>query len=258
MTTKRFSESLIRLLDPDNMLGENTRRFYEGDIIKAMEGIVTELKQRKKEIEAEQAEVIKFAQWSLTECQVLAGLSIFLHQDGALQLVNAPLPCRCDPEMKFCTEYEHEYELKIRMNRGRRTPVNIHYVFSQTQHRTVPGWVSFDEVEREIKKNDIRLDDFPGKARDEVLAGIRMFIDTWCNESVEDFIEHTSARRALRDRHPRGTYAKTARVSLPARPRDVRQLAVTLWVLTSRRSERRIGARALPSASAPPLGVRSP
>jgi hypothetical protein len=196
MNNRRAAEALVKSLDPDHFLGKNSRHVYKADIIRVMDNIVRDVEYSKKKKEAQRNDTLRFSQWADSRCPLLSGLKIVLQEEGMLQQPEVELPCQCTPTSTFCYEYENEYRMHLRMNKGKRTVVHLDYVFSQTQ-RPPRNWnVRFDECDYQIKKNVIHVNYFPGKTSKEVLQAIQRFIAAFCEETVEDFIQLPTSRNA--------------------------------------------------------------
>jgi hypothetical protein len=196
-----FVEALIRSYDPDNLLLKNTHQLYKEKLVETLESLSKEIHYATKKKELQQADSIRFRKWSDSICPLLAGLEILLEEEGELQAPDINHPCICGEDAAFCYEYQNEYRLVIRMNKGKKTIVHLDYVFSQSQTWPTKETVRFSEFDCEVKKNVVSLDYFPGKTPDQVLGAIKQFIAAFCEETVEDFVELPATRDESPLRH---------------------------------------------------------
>jgi hypothetical protein len=192
MTSARFAAALIGNLDIDDILGENTKKIYQDQLVRTLDSLHTNILYCQQRRKAAKADTSKYKHWCQNKCWELRDLEITLEQEGSLQQPNLPLPCVCAPDSEFCYEYENEYRMQLRMADGERPVVDLDYIFSQTQTQARPGFVMFDEVDVRIQKNVIKVAHFTSPHR--AVHSIRKFVAKFCAEHVQEFIELPGSR----------------------------------------------------------------
>jgi hypothetical protein len=198
MSVEHALELVLLTLDPNNLLKENSLKHYSKELRRTMTSIETDVAYQRKLTGRAIADVKRYASWCRSQCPVLSGLKIYLEEDGELQDPLARFPCRCPRKSRFCHEYENEYELKLRMLRGKQVVIDLHYVFSQTQQPKEKGAIQFDDPDVDVRVNDFRVAFLEKHGREKVLEGLREFIWTFCYSTIPiwDYIKEPGARDA--------------------------------------------------------------
>jgi hypothetical protein len=194
MNNRRVAEDVVKTLDPDKVLQKNTRHVYKSSLVRVLDSITADVASQRSERMENDLDNALFSHWCDCHCALFKGLKLQLTESGAIQEPGAELECTCAPDAAFCTDYQHEYRIQVRMRKGQTTVVNLDYVFSQEQPAPDDGSVWFGNWECTPKKQFVRMDQFPGAKPADVWAAIRLFVEKFAEQNVENYFKRPAGR----------------------------------------------------------------